>query len=275
MAWDKRSKKQKQTEQGRRRGRAHEERALRVLSELVGDPSWFLSVRHGTQSEDARGIDIVCETDQGSVHIQVKSSYKGAIPFLWDLSVGDRREFPLIVVIVNEHRTDDELHQEMKEQLAGVHHRIRTLGFAGAEQWFKDTQLINRVAEVSECAPDHDGAYRLLRYLTDHLELIPWLKEFQFWTRRGIGLENGGLFAFTHEGGEQIFYKVLRSEAGVLKLERRLEETSLRYSVAVAMVPRGITPSWVRGEGSRLLHGYIKPFREQVLERQRGTKRFS
>lgn len=60
------------------KGKLAELRCLNAVSELIGICSWIHHVRLATSKEDARGIDVVVETDVGKLYLQVKSSHNGA-----------------------------------------------------------------------------------------------------------------------------------------------------------------------------------------------------
>jgi hypothetical protein len=256
-------------EQMRLRGKDHEQRLLRLLSGLIGTVEWFKSVRFATHEEDSRGIDLVCDTLQGSVFIQVKSSDLGAVPFFWDVAMGGGTIFPLIVVVVNEFLTDDDILLGCHEEIEAHYNRILTLGYEGAERWFADMQHVNRVLHTEKCTPDHDSAVRLMRFLTGDLNVIPdgvlrlmpWLEELTLWERRGFGLYNGGLIQFKHEDGEAVFLKTLQREAGVNRLEKAVSRSHLRYTVTGCVVPRTLTQSWVEDLGRKLLNEYLMPYR--------------
>jgi hypothetical protein len=62
-------------EVGNDRGRFNEQRVLDTVQSL-GLP-WIVSVRFATRSEDREGKDIVCETAEGPLFLQVKSSRAG------------------------------------------------------------------------------------------------------------------------------------------------------------------------------------------------------
>lgn len=81
-----------------------ENRELRALASLViGEiPPWLLSVRRRTVDEDRRGIDIIGESDVGTLMLQVKGCAAAARNFKLD-----PRSRYIEVVIVDE-RTDDE-----------------------------------------------------------------------------------------------------------------------------------------------------------------------
>ena len=66
------------------RGWRAEQKAVDALSEPFPDrPSWFRSIRLGTEEEDHEGIDVVIETkDLGKLLIQVKSSQAGVKKFV-------------------------------------------------------------------------------------------------------------------------------------------------------------------------------------------------
>lgn len=80
-----------------------ENRELRAIGSLnLGEvPSWLLSVRRATQPEDFRGIDLVGESDVGTLMVQVKGCAAAARSFK-----ADPRSRYIEVVIVDE-RTDD------------------------------------------------------------------------------------------------------------------------------------------------------------------------
>lgn len=80
-----------------------ENRELRAVASLaLGEiPPWLLSVRRATQPEDFRGIDIVGESDVGTLMVQVKGCAAAARNFK-----ADPRSRYIEVVIVDE-RTDD------------------------------------------------------------------------------------------------------------------------------------------------------------------------
>lgn len=80
-----------------------ENRELRAIGSLsLGEiPAWLLSVRRATQPEDFRGIDLVGESDVGTLLVQVKGCAAAARSFK-----ADPRSRYIEVVIVDE-RTDD------------------------------------------------------------------------------------------------------------------------------------------------------------------------
>jgi hypothetical protein len=82
----------------KKRGRTNEARVLEALA-LPARPTWMLSVRKGTKSEDHAGIDVVVDSDVGKLFVQVKSSRGGKVAFL-----GRRRSARIAIVVV--HVTD-------------------------------------------------------------------------------------------------------------------------------------------------------------------------
>lgn len=72
------------------KGLMNEHKALCALK-LLPHP-WIISARKATREEDGRGIDIVCETVDGTMPLQVKSSWNGM--------KHHRRKYPDIPCIV-------------------------------------------------------------------------------------------------------------------------------------------------------------------------------
>lgn len=56
------------------RGASAERRVLLALAEAVSRTEWLRGAWRSTPDEDARGIDIVANTDVGQLYLQVKSS---------------------------------------------------------------------------------------------------------------------------------------------------------------------------------------------------------
>ena len=68
-------------EAARLRGLANEARALEVL-QSTPLPPWAGAARRATDQEDRGGVDIVVDSDVGSLYVQVKSSAGAAKRFL-------------------------------------------------------------------------------------------------------------------------------------------------------------------------------------------------
>ena len=75
------------------RGRSNEVLVLGAC-QLPSRPAWMCAARAATREEDARGIDVVIESDIGSLYVQVKSSRRGKEAFL------QRRRRAVIAVVV-------------------------------------------------------------------------------------------------------------------------------------------------------------------------------
>lgn len=72
-------------QEGRRsalKGARAEASVVQVLNNHERRPGWLLESRACTEEEDARGIDVVVNTDIGEIYIQVKSSKSNAQKFL-------------------------------------------------------------------------------------------------------------------------------------------------------------------------------------------------
>ncbi len=87
------------------RGRRNEERALDAVT--TANLSWIRSARLATREEDARGIDLVLETDVGGLFFQIKSSHRGKRKFI-DTHGKSRTR---IAVIVLQHLLTEKLFQ--------------------------------------------------------------------------------------------------------------------------------------------------------------------
>lgn len=97
------------------KGRRAEERSLAVLQERL--PKWIRSVRLATSREDARGIDLVIETELiGPLYVQIKSSQYGARMYRTK-----KRRARTVIVVVPEHMPDSKL----REKLLGAIHFTR------------------------------------------------------------------------------------------------------------------------------------------------------
>lgn len=77
------------------KGALAEKRCLDAAEELCKTHDWLLSARSCTKQEDARGIDIVVESDIGFLYIQVKSSRICA----WSFRQKRSRSKAIVVII--------------------------------------------------------------------------------------------------------------------------------------------------------------------------------
>lgn len=85
-------------------GRNNERRVLDALTEEIlraGSIPWIANVRLAMPEEDARGIDVIFDTDVGKIYVQVKSSKKARSEFIERQHNGDvsRRIIPLRVSV--------------------------------------------------------------------------------------------------------------------------------------------------------------------------------
>jgi hypothetical protein len=107
---------------GAKRGKDAEERAQRILRTLA-DVLPIQSVECATQRQDSKGVDLtVVLTLSGRevrVPVQVKSSESSACSY--------RKKYPtyvpihrVILVVVNEKKTDEDLSSELKEALTAI-----------------------------------------------------------------------------------------------------------------------------------------------------------
>ena len=113
------------------RGNRNEERALSLLWQLVGE-GVFLRARKASKKQNTRqGIDffgvIANDSSQFSeeIHIpfQVKSSVKGVEAYLKEREL-DHKNQVVVVVVVNENRTDKSIKDTFKER-AGQFLRVK------------------------------------------------------------------------------------------------------------------------------------------------------
>lgn len=82
------------SDHGALRGRRSEQAVINAARHSTM-PAWIRSVRAAYHWEDAQGIDVVVETDDGELYLQVKSSPKGAARF-------DPRGRPIGVVVAGD-----------------------------------------------------------------------------------------------------------------------------------------------------------------------------
>ncbi len=75
-------------------GVEREVRALRVLTESQR-PEWLLSVRKATVEEDLCGVDLVGESSEGLLYVQIKGSQKMADKHM---CFEGRRQIPVVVL---------------------------------------------------------------------------------------------------------------------------------------------------------------------------------
>lgn len=81
------------------KGRETERRFFEAMREFRNKrPEWLLSIRRGTQKEDAQGIDGVASTDIGKIFIQIKSSEVGAQKFIKGPHF--RRNKHIVIVVI-------------------------------------------------------------------------------------------------------------------------------------------------------------------------------
>lgn len=99
------------------RGASAERRVLLALAEAVPRTAWLKSVRRATADEDARGIDIVADSDVGKLYLQVKSSRQGAYRFR-----RFRKRGPAVIALVvcAQSHTDDEVQRRVLTALGKV-----------------------------------------------------------------------------------------------------------------------------------------------------------
>lgn len=99
------------------RGVTNEYKVLEGIQELTSKPKWYRRSRHATKHEDSRGIDLVIETDIGSIFLQVKSSKRGAEVF-----TQKQRKSMIGIIVV---RGSDSL-DRLGERALGVVGRLRS-----------------------------------------------------------------------------------------------------------------------------------------------------
>lgn len=87
------------------RGFRNEARVVEALSE--NKPAWVKSARISTRHEDHNGIDVVVESDVGSLYLQIKSSVAGANSF--------EPRHNVAVMIVRQHDT----HERIRDRAIG------------------------------------------------------------------------------------------------------------------------------------------------------------
>lgn len=104
------------------KGRLAEQRCLESVNELRVKSPWIYGARLANLKEDARGIDVVVETDLGKLYLQVKSSHYGAHKF--------RRKRPkakAIVIIIPADMTDQKLQNTVAVRLGCLRKYIKKL----------------------------------------------------------------------------------------------------------------------------------------------------
>ncbi len=87
------------------RGTENERRVQATVNHLRQQISWITDVRCSTEREEARGIDLIVETDQGRILLQVKSSLIGREAFLRDSS----HDPNILVIVADDEETDESL----------------------------------------------------------------------------------------------------------------------------------------------------------------------
>lgn len=94
------------------KGAIAEVRALGALNELISmGRNGLISARRATPEEDSAGIDLVVETDRGTLTIQCKSSKAGRDAAFAKRSIDQK--FPIIVV-VKQSNSKEEVLQKME-----------------------------------------------------------------------------------------------------------------------------------------------------------------
>ena len=104
------------------KGRLAEQRCVNIVAKLSVQFPSIISVRLATDKEDARGIDVVVETDLGKLYLQVKSSHYGAHKY--------RRKRPnakTIVIIIPSEMSDDKLQNVVADRLGCLRKQIKRL----------------------------------------------------------------------------------------------------------------------------------------------------
>ncbi len=104
------------------KGRLAERRCLASVLNLTSRSTWIYEARLATLKEDARGIDVVVETDLGKLYLQVKSSHYGAHKY--------RRKRPhakTIVIIIPSDMTDAKLQNAVVDRLNCLRKQIKKL----------------------------------------------------------------------------------------------------------------------------------------------------
>ena len=104
------------------KGRLAEERCVNIVARLSAKLPHITSVRLATEKEDARGIDVVVETDLGKLYLQVKSSHYGAHKY--------RRKRPnakTIVIVIPGEMSDDKLQNVIADRLGCLRKLIKRL----------------------------------------------------------------------------------------------------------------------------------------------------
>ena len=63
------------------KGLGKENKVVYALENCLDKPKWLGTSRKATREEDRKGADVICETDVGSLYLQVKSSHHGKEKF--------------------------------------------------------------------------------------------------------------------------------------------------------------------------------------------------
>ena len=102
-----------------KRGLETELRFQNILGEMVKERT-FTKIEKATQNQDRRGIDffgyIIVKGEIIRVPLQVKSSISNAIKYN-ERNINDIRRKGIIVVVVNENRTDQEVKSYVRKRL--------------------------------------------------------------------------------------------------------------------------------------------------------------
>ncbi len=109
------------------RGTANEGHVLRIIKGLQQQNPWITALRPATEREDARGIDLVIETDQGQILLQVKSSLSGREAFMRN-SLHDPS---ILIIVVDGEDSEESLAQDI---LVLLRHRHKTLSWHAPTQ---------------------------------------------------------------------------------------------------------------------------------------------
>ncbi len=228
-------------------GYGNERRALRILKERVGRPTWLISVRAATPDEDLIGVDIVCELEGGiNAYVQIKSSFLGEENFLRRFKLIKLGALPIITFVVRSVHNDTRLGDDLVSKLDHLRSRAMSLDPSRWQRWANDIYFLNQVSEQLIGFGSQEAATvwtARLNLISEVNWLIRATQQDESW-----GLGNGGLILLETVSGP-LFLKVMHTSQTAVRMRQAIEQTVFRLAIIVTEPIDAVNPEFtVSGE---------------------------
>ncbi len=248
------------------KGAANEARAVELLTNMINDKlPWLVHVRGATDSEDHRGIDVVClSAEDLELFVQVKSSQTGIDHFRETYATGHRGVLPIVLIEVNKRRSDESIVSELATGLGKLRRHILGLGQSRWHRWQGDMQFLHRQALQRESSMDPEGATWLAEQLLACVPQTDWLEDCRL-MEKSDGLQAGAMINVVGTL-TSLFVIVMKDRFHLVRLSAEIAETVFRRQLILCTLPKNPDKSWAK----RLLERKLTPAyqRAQIWARQ-------